>query len=167
MKKQKRKMTKDVVPEGFTIPLVLVDFIPVFFLILAIIIFSLKTYFSYLIIIGDIICFISSFIKVLWKLIVVLKKKNVWWMFKQMRIYLPIGFIMILLGFILGWKNFSSHIYNASFYSKIFFTLWIIGMSLMGLFAAKLDSSDPVVNWIEEITNSISQCFLCIAVYLM
>ena len=167
MKKQKRKMTKDVVPEGFTISLVLVDYIPVFFFILAIIIFSLKTYFSYLIIIGSLICFISGFIKVLWKLIVVLKKKNVWWMFKQMRIAFPIGFSMIVLGFILGWKNFSSNIYNASFNSKIFFTLWIIGMSLMGLFAAKLDSSDPVVNWIEQITNSISQCFLCIAVYLI
>ena len=160
-------MTKDIVPEGFTFSLVLVDFIPVFFFIFTILIFSYKTYFNYLIIIGGFICFISGFIKVLWKLIVVLKKRNIWWMFKQMRIAMPIGFCTLIFGFVFGWKNFSKDICNASFNSRIFFTLWIIGMSLMSLFAITLDSSDPLVNWIEQITNTISQGFLCVAVYFM
>ena len=163
----RKKMTKDIIPEGFTLSLVIVDFIPVFLFILTIIIFTKKTYFNYLIVIGGFICFISGFIKVLWKLIVVLEKKNVWWMFIQMRIAMPIGFSMFLLGFILGWKNFSNNFYNAPFYSRFFFTLWVIGMSLMSALAIKLDSSDPKAKWIEQITNSISQCFLCIATYLM
>ena len=167
MKNEKKKMTKDIVPEGFTLSLVLVDFIPVFFFIFTILIFSYKTYFNYLIITGGLICFISGFIKVLWKLIVVLKQRNVWWMFKQMRIALPIGFCTLIFGFVFGWKNFSKEIYNASSNSRIFFTLWIIGMSLMSLFAITLDSSNPQVNWIEQITNTISQGFLCVAVYLM
>ena len=167
MKKQKRKMTKDTVPEGFTFSLVLVDFIPIFFFILTIIKFSYKTYFNYMIISGGIICFISGFIKVLWKLIVVLKKRNVWWMFVQMRIGIPIGFCILTFGFFFGWKNFSNIIYNASFKSKIFFTSWIIGMSLMSLFAIMFDSSEPLVNWIEQITNSVSQGFLFFSVYFM
>ena len=167
MKNEKKKMTKDIVPEGFTLSLVLVDFIPVFFFIFTILIFSYKTYFNYLIITGGLICFISGFIKVLWKFIVVLKKRNVWWMFKQMRFAMPIGFCTLIFGFFFGWENFSKDIYNASFNSRLFFTLWIIGMSLMSLFAIILDSSDPLVNWIEQVTNSISQGFLLVAVYFM
>ena len=163
----KQKMTKDIVPEGFTLSLAMVDFIPVFAFFLTIIIITKKTYFNYLIIMGGFICFISGFIKVLWKLIVILEKKNVWWMFVQIRILMPIGFSMFLIGFISGWKNFSNSFYNSSFYCRFFFSLWVIGMSLMSAFAAKLDSSDPKANWIEQITNSISQCFLCIATYLM
>ena len=163
----KQKMTKDIIPEGFTLSLILVDFIPVFLFIITITIFSLKTYINYLVLLGGYICFFSGIIKVLWKLIVVLKKENVWWMFVQMRIFMPIGFIILILGFVIGWKNFSYSIYNASFYFHIFMALWIIGMSLMSLFAMTLDSSDPKANWIEQITNCISQAFLCLGIILM
>ena len=164
MKFQKKKITKDTIPEGFTLSLVLVDFIPVLFFIFTILLFSKKIYFDYLIVMGGFICFFSGFIKVLWKLIVVLKKKNVWWMFVQMRILMPIGFCILMLGFMVGWKYFSDIIFDASFNSRIFFTLWIIGISLMSLFAIILDSSNPKANWIEQITNSISQFFLWLAV---
>ena len=167
MNLQKKKMTKDTIPEDFTLSLVIVDFIPVFLFIFIILVFSLKTYSNYLIILGGFICFFSGIIKVLWKLIVVLKKRNVWWMFVQMRIGIPIGFCILTFGFFFGWKNFSNIIYNASFKSKIFFTSWIIGMSLMSLFAIMFDSSEPLVNWIEQITNSVSQGFLCFSVYFM
>ena len=165
--KKKQKITKDTITEGFTISLALVDFIPVFFFLFTILLFSMKTYFNYFIMTGNIICFVSGIIKVIWKLIVVLKKKNVWWMFQQMRIGLPIGFTLIMMGLIFGWKHFSNTFYNASFYSRIFFTLWIIGMSLMSFFAVKLDPADPKANWIEQITNSIAQSFLCLAAYFL
>ena len=160
-------MSKDIVPEGFTLSLVIVDFIPVFFFIIAITIFSLKTYINYLVLIGGYICFFTGIIKVVWKLVVVLKKENVWWMFVQMRIAMPIGFTILIIGFVIGWKYFSFYIYNSSFYFRIFISLWIIGLSLMGLFAMTLDSSDPIANWMEQITNCISEAFLCIAIILM
>ena len=167
MKLSKKKMTKDTIPERFTLPLVIVDFIPVFLFIFTILFFSKNIYFDYLIILGGFICFFSGIIKVLWKLIVVLEKKNVWWMFIQMRIVMPIGFLILIFGFIFGWKYFSYIIFNASFNSRIFFTFWIIGMSLMSIFAIILDSSDPKANWIEQIINSIAQCFLCLAVFFI
>ena len=160
----KKKMTKDTIPEAFTLSLVIVDFIPVFLFIFIILVFSLKTYSNYLIILGGFICFFSGIIKVLWKLIVILKKKNVWWMFVQMRITMPIGFGILMFGFISGWKYFSYIIFNASFISRIFITLWIIGMSLMSIFAISLDSSNLKVNWIEQIINSLSQCFMLLAI---
>ena len=160
----KKPMNKDTIPDNFTLSLVIVDIIPVLFFFITIISFSMKTYFNYLFIIGGIICFISGFLKVIWKLIVVLKKKNVWWMFVQLRMAMPIGFTMITIGFMFGWKNYSNIIFNAPFMSKLFFTFWIIGMSLMSIFAMRLDSADLISNWIEQITNSISMIFLSISV---
>ena len=39
----------------------------------------------------------------------------------------------------------------------IFFAVGVIGMVLMGVFAAKLDSADVRSNWIEQLTNTIAQ----------
>ena len=41
--------------------------------------------------------------------------------------------------------------------SVIFFAIGIIGMTLMGIFAAKLDSSSLRSNWIEQLTNAAAQ----------
>ncbi len=109
---------------------------------------------------------ISGLIKVLWKIIAALKKKNVWWMFVQMRIIFPIGFSMIFFGMIQGYKNYSNYIYSASFINKLFFSLFILGMILMSVFAVSLDQMNPKSNWIEQITNSISMVCLCFAAWI-
>ena len=41
--------------------------------------------------------------------------------------------------------------------SVLFFAAGVIGMALMGVFAAKLDSADVRSNWIEQLTNAIAQ----------
>ena len=163
-KKQRKRMSPDMVPEGFTVSLCIVDLIPVICFFFSVIFLAEKTYYNYLFVFGGILCTISGLIKVWWKFIVAIKKKNVWWMFKQMRIIFPVAFLLFFIGLITILKNYSGTILNASSYSKFFFTLWIIGMSLMTLFAIKLDSSDPKANWIEQITNGISQIFLCLAI---
>ena len=163
-KKERKRMTKETIPEGFTLLLVIVDIFPVLFFLLAILLFSKKVYFNCMIVLGGFISFLSGIIKIIWKLIVVTKKKNIWWMFVQMRIIMPIGFFILTLGLIFGWKYFSNIIINASFYSRLFFTLFIISISLLTLFAIKLNSSDLMVNWLEQIINSISQSLLCLAI---
>ena len=47
---------------------------------------------SAVLLIGGVICFAAGMLKVLWKFIVVLQKKNVWPLFVQMRIGMPVGF---------------------------------------------------------------------------
>ena len=163
-KKQRKRMSPDMVPEGFTVSLCIVDLIPVICFFFSVIFLTQKTYFNYLFVFGGLICTISGVIKVWWKFIVAIKKKNVWWMFKQMRIIFPVGFLLFFIGLISILKNNSDTILNANLYSKIFFTLWIIGLSFMTLCAIKLDSSDPKANWIEQTTNGISQIFLCLAI---
>lgn len=158
----KQKISKDMVPEGFSVTLALVDALPVIFFGLASIVLGLS-FSSIIFIIGACITFISGLVKVIWKIIVATKKKNIWAMFIQMRIVMPIGFIVMIVGFIIACFNENMNIFFNSLLNPlciVFLALGFIGMAMMVVFAIKLDSSDPKSNWIEQICNGLSQaCF--------
>ena len=78
----KPKMTKDTIPENFTLSLAFVDSLPVLFFGGSMIVIGLL-FGSPLFLIGAALCFWAGAAKVLWKIIVVTKKKNIWWMFLQ------------------------------------------------------------------------------------
>ncbi len=78
----------------------------------------------------------------------------------QMRIVMPVGFLLMLLSVIFNLKAINLSVILAavvSIPSVVFFAIGIIGMVLMGIFASKLDSSDVRSNWIEQITNALAQ----------
>ena len=157
--RNKPKMTKDTIPENFTLSLALVDALPVLFFGGSMILIGLL-FGSLLFLIGAALCFWAGAAKVLWKIIVVARKKNVWWMFLQMRIVMPVGFALMILAVILNRSEINLPAVLASvlsFPSVIFFAAGVIGMVLMGVFAAKLDSADVRSNWIEQLTNAIAQ----------
>ena len=165
----KPKITKDTVPEDFTLSLALVDALPVLFfggsMILTALLFK-----SRLFLIGALLCFWAGAAKVLWKIIVVKKKKNIWWLFLQMRIVMPIGFALMLLSVILNRKaiRFAAVLTAVtSFPSVIFFALGILGMVLIGVFASRLDSSDLRSNWIEQLTNTAAQAAIFAGILLL
>lgn len=160
-------MNKNTIPENFTLPLVLVDTIPVIFFTVNMILLG-QMFESPLFILGSLLCFLGGAGKVLWKLIVVLKKKNIWFLFVQLRILMPVGFLMILLSLVMGRAHLSVPAFVSGFLSMpsfIFFLLGIFGMILMIIFAKKLDSSDVKSNWIEQFTNGLSQ--ICIFIGLL
>ncbi len=155
----KPKMTRDTIPEDFTLSLALVDALPVLFFGASVILIGL-IFKNALFLTGAILCFWAGAAKVLWKIIVVKKKKNVWWMFLQMRIAMPVGFSVMLLAVILNRNAIDLHTVLAavlSLPSVVFFAIGALGMVLMGVFAAKLDSSDVRSNWIEQLTNAAAQ----------
>ena len=75
------KMTKDTMPTGFTMGLAMVDALPVIFFGAATVLAGVMLKCP-LFLIGAALCFFGGAVKVLWKIIVVLKKKNIWWMFQ-------------------------------------------------------------------------------------
>ena len=161
----KAKMTKDTIPQDFTVGLALVDAVPVLFFMLACLFVYLATG-AIAILIGGIIAFISGLIKVIWKMIVALKKKNVWWMFLQMRFALPVGMLLAIVGFICWACLTSEPDVLAKFgnvTSIIFYVLTLVGMCAMVVCSIKLDSSNKGANWIEEICNSFAEFCLFIA----
>ena len=165
----KPKMTKDTIPESFTLPLALVDALPVLFFGGSMILIGLL-FGNPLFLTGAALCFWAGAVKVLWKIIVVTKKKNIWWMFLQMRIVMPLGFLLMLLAVILNRNAIDLHAVLAaviSFPSVIFFAAGVIGMVLMGVFASKLDSADVRSNWIEQLTNGIAQAAIFTGILLL
>lgn len=163
------KMSKDIVPVGFTIPMAVVDLLPCLFFALASIMLGLVLN-SYLMYIGAAISFIGGLIKVIWEFIVVIKKKNVWWMFVQMRITMPLGYLLFIAGFVVACFNVHMPTFWSMFLDPIVIAglvIGIIGMISMVIFSIKLDSTDPKSNWIEQIANSISQLGFFIAFLTM
>ena len=162
-------MNKATIPENFTLLLALVDALPVLFfggsMILTGLLFGRPLF-----LLGAALCLWAGAAKVLWKIIVVRKKKNVWWMFLQMRIAMPVGFVLMVLSVIMNLRTIKlPAVYSAviSFPSILFFGIGIIGMLLMGIFAAKLDSADVHSNWIEQITNVIAQAAIFAGILLL
>ncbi|MBQ0070553.1 MAG: hypothetical protein KBS81_01635 [Spirochaetales bacterium] len=161
-------MTKDVVPEGFSLSMALVDAIPVVFFGLDALLLS-KPLQSPLFFTGAVLCLVAGLLKVLWKFIVVLQKKNVWPLFMQMRIVMPTGFLMMILGFVLRVPQLDmARVGKAlvAFPSAIFYVLWVLGMTGMIVAAKKLDSSDPKANWIEQGINGCAQVALFLGILL-
>ena len=168
-KKEKTKMTKDIVPDNFTLSMALVDALPVIFFGLSMLAIS-RLFDSTLFLISAILIFASGAGKVLWKIIVALKKKNVWFLFIQMRILMPAGFVLMIVSLIIDRAKVSlSGMGHAiiSFPSVIFFAIGILGMVMMSVFAKKLDSSDSKANWIEQLTNGIAQAAIFIGLLLL
>lgn len=152
---EKKMMTKDVVPEDFTMGLALMDALPVLF-------FGIGSLFmgriagSGIVLAGGFVCFATGMLKVAWKIIVVLQKKNIWPLFVQMRICMPIGFVLMIIGCFLGDAGKLGHaLLNPA--SLVFLALFVVGMFLMIRFAMKLDASNVRDNWIEQWLNALAQ----------
>lgn len=159
---RKNKMTKDTVPEGFSLQMALVDAIPVIlFGLSAVRVGSL--FGSRIFIAGALICLFSGAAKVLWKLIAAAAGKNVWPLFVQMRILMPAGFAIMLAALIIDRARLSAAAVVSAltgFPACVFFAAGALGMIAMLIFAFRMDSANPRVNWLEQGVNSAAQlCF--------
>lgn len=95
MRKQARsKMAKNTVPEGFSAALALVALVPVVFFGLSAVRAGSLLH-SALFVAGAVMCLISGVVKVLWKGIAAVTRRNIWPMFVQMRVFMPAGFALI------------------------------------------------------------------------
>lgn len=165
----KNTLTRETVPEDFTVPLVLVDALPVVLFGGSMLLIA-KRFGSTLFLLGALLCLWAGLAKVAWKLIVVLWKKNVWWLFMQMRIVMPIGFLLMLLSVIVRAKrlSFSALLHAAlSLPSVLFFAAGLAGRVLMGVFASSLDSGSKHANWVEQLTNTAAQACIFLGLLLL
>lgn len=160
----KNKMTKDVIPTDFTLGLAAVDAIPVLFFGASMIVAALL-FKSVLFLIGALLCLFAGACKVIWKIIVVLKRQNIWWLFLQVRILMPIGLVLMIIGGILNRSNLSG--IGVGVASIVLFVLGLVGMVLMGVFGFALDSSNVRSNWIEQITNGVAQIAFFVGLLLL
>ncbi|MDO5446032.1 MAG: hypothetical protein Q4F31_10490 [Eubacteriales bacterium] len=163
------KITKETIPNDFTLSLAIVDAIPVIFFCLSMITVGAR-FKSILFLTGALLALFAGVAKVLWKIIVVLKRKNIWWLFLQMRITMPIGLILMIVSVIINRQRINvSGIWNAitALPAIVFFIIGAAGIVLMMVFAFALDGSKVKSNWIEQITNGIAQAAFFVGILLL
>ena len=161
-RKARNRMTKDTIPEGFSVPMALVDLLPVVFFGLS----AVKAgslFQSTLFMAGAAVCLLSGVVKAGWKLIAAVSRRNIWPMFVQMRILMPVGFMTMLIALIVDRAGLNGEAMRAGltgFPACLFFLAGALGIAMMVIFAFCMDSSDPKVNWMEQTVNSLAQiCF--------
>lgn len=151
------------IPEGFTLQMAIMDALPVIFFTIGISLVALN-FKSLIFFIGSFLIITAGLLKVLWKFIIALHKKNIRILNKQLRYLMPTGFLLIILSiFIYPDKSKFDLILPAilKMPQLLCFIITLIGMILMSVFAKVLDKNDAKANWIEQTTNLIAQfCFM-------
>ena len=156
------------VPEGFTLGLALVDAVPVIVFSLSVMVIALR-FRKALFVIGALCSIFAGCGKVVWKLILACRKKNIVWLNKQFRYMMCIGFLLMFLSVIVSWGSiqFTAILRRIlSFPTVLFFILGIAGMATMAVMARKLDPTIAENNWKEQITNIIAQIMFLIGIIL-
>jgi len=153
--------------EDFTVGLAIVDMFPVIFFCITCLIIGQK-FNNIIFFTGAILTILGGFCKVLWKFILGLCRKNVWFLNRPLFIVLmPLGFALMLLAVILNVQNidWTSIISKTlSFPTGLFILLGVLGLSSMVIFFKFHDKTDVKNNWIEQITNSFAQLMILLAV---
>lgn len=154
--------------KDFTLSLALFDALPVMFFCVLVISIA-NSFHSALFAVGATLCCMAGIGKVVWKIIVAEKGKDIKLLNKQMRLIMPTGFLLIIAGLIISRKTLNPSLFFAAVMKPtnlIFFVIAILGMVMMGIFAFTLDSGKAKSNCIEQITNAIAQCSLMIGIIL-
>ena len=144
--------------ETFTVQLAVVDALPVLFFGIAAVMLGLKLH-SAVFFIGALICLLAGAGKVLWKLLIALKSKDVPLVGAQLRYLMPAGFLLMILGAVFSDRAQLKTLLQAAVQmpSALFFLLGILGLMGMILCAKKFDRHDVNGNWIEQIINAVAQ----------
>lgn len=152
--------------EDFSLVLALVDAIPVLCFSAAMLVVAGR-FRNIPFLAGAVLCTLAGACKVIWKILIAVKQIDIEILSKQMRIVMPLGFVLIIIGLVAGmnsemWKQLGKSI--ISFPAVIPFGVTLLGVICMGVFAVKLDHTKASSNWIEQITNSVAQLCLLIGV---
>lgn len=137
--------------------LALVDLMPVLlFLMSGTIMYSM--YRSPLLLAGVLACFTGGLCKAIWKMIIVISKKDCTGLTRAFHILLPAGFVLMLLSVPAGGKAAFSGLWRSvtMMPAAILFAAGFALMCLMGYLGSRLDSSAGS-DWTEELINTFAQ----------
>lgn len=153
--------------EGFTIWLALVDAIPVLSFGISMLLIALR-FDSPLFLVGASLSVLAGCMKVTWKMILGVAKKDLRWLNKPFVPMQACGFLLMIVSFILGFGKISWAAVGAAligFPSILFFLLWIVGMATMVWYRKnKFQHDDAKSNWTAQIINAVAQTCLLLGI---
>ena len=154
--------------QEFTLALAAVDALPVLFFGAAAAVLGAKLQ-SALFIVGAALCLLAGAGKVVWKLLLALKGKDVALLGAQLRYVMPTGFLLMLFGGFFAERETVRALLHAAVRlpSALFFAFTIVGLIAMVVCAKKFDRRDVRGNWIEQIINAAAQACAMIGALLL
>ena len=154
--------------KDYTLGLVLFDSIPVIlFLLSGLAIY--RHFYSPLFMVSVIAMFTGGAAKVMWKMLVVTKKRDAEALTRMFHILMFGGFGIMILSVLLRIKQgvLTGLIHGfTSMPSMLLFIAGILGMCAMGYLGKNMDTSARS-NWIEEAVNTVSQLAILIGLLLL
>jgi len=154
----------------FTLGLALFDFIPVLLFLASSLILSAIMH-NTVFLIGMMIMVLAGFLKVIWKLVIATKKKD---LEKINKLFVPMqitGFAIVIISMLVTYKDTIIALRMATrniFPQIIFIILWIVFIGIMIWYKkTKFDKYSLKSNWIAEILNTVMQLCLLIALLCM
>ena len=153
--------------EGFTVGLALVDAIPVLSFGISMVIIAGR-FDSPLFMIGAALSVLAGCCKVAWKLVLGIWKKDLRWLNKPFVPMQAVGFLLMLISFIIGfgrinWAAVGSALLSVP--SILFFIAWIGLMGFMVWFRKhKFRNEDAASNWTAQIVNALGQTCLLLGI---
>lgn len=144
-----------------TLAMALTDAVPVVFFGASAVLISL-IYGSVLFCAGALLCVLAGLGKVAWKLIKAVSRRDIRLLFVQLRVLMPLGFLLIILSLFVDGADFHAVWKNVTgFPCVILFAAGACGMAAMIILGTFADPGKICVNWTEQIVNTLSQlCFL-------
>ncbi|MQN00602.1 MAG: hypothetical protein DUD27_06315 [Lachnospiraceae bacterium] len=156
------------VPEGFTLGMAILDFIPVIFFIISSFVIAMR-FESVLFRIGVFFVILAGILKVLWKFIIVLAHKNIRFFNRQMRYLMPTGFLLAFIALFVDknrWSFPSVLHFIITPPSLIFFIAGACGIATLAWYARHLNGNDAKANWKEQAINSATQFLIMLGILL-
>ena len=152
----------------FTAALAAVDALPGLFFGAAAGVLGVKLQ-SAVFLIGAALCLLAGAGKVLWKLLIALRGRDVALLGAQLRFVMPAGFVLMIAGAALADRETVRALLRAAMRlpSAAFFALTIVGLIAMVVCAKKFDRYDVRANWIEQIINAAAQACAMIGALLL
>ncbi|MEE1229291.1 MAG: hypothetical protein U0K57_10030 [Lachnospiraceae bacterium] len=143
----------------FTPAMAVIDMIPVLLFCASTVVMVGRTG-NVLVTVGGILVILAGMMKAVWKLICTFSKKDIPLLSKQLRVFMPIGFVALLIGLIqksmtLGGQTVILRLLQLP--AVLFLLLMMILVLLLGFLAVKGDRDIAIVTWIEEIVNIAAQ----------
>lgn len=155
--------------EGFTLALALVDAIPVLLFGASMIMIAARCN-SVLFVIGAVLSTLAGCFKVLWKIILATKKKDVKWLNKGFLPLMGAGWILILLSLILMAVRGADTAWAAGLVrmpSVLLLALWLVLMLFMVWYRKKrFVNEDAKKNWTAQIINCVAMASLFLGILL-
>lgn len=119
--------------------------------------------------VGVALVVLAGALKVSWKLVLALARRDVRFLNRQMRYLMPVGFALVLVSLAADralWSPAAVLAHVTTMPSLVFLVAGLAGMFLMGWFARHLDGRDAKANWKEQAVNALSQLCIMLAIVL-